>query len=371
MFAAKDVILNLIVANLESNFTHKNPTLKAFIIKDKENNYWIYDEMYKIKIFFLKEKILKLTEDLPGEQQIENCMLIIYSYKLDFKYHVLNDERFLESVILAYDFSIDFYQKRMSLTASKEKKDINENTDIKLFLQLFLRSMILKTLNTNLYEYNNTLRYDNMDNEINNNLSLKEENLHRDFGAFKISLFKDNCERIKNQFTNESIINETKVNNENSNTKSKSKSKSKNTKLSKKSCNSKISDSKSVLSLNKFNLEQKRIFLFNDNDEFIMPYTIIKLNTFDGIDENITDEYFSYDDKLIEDKIDLTELKDLSENDLIVISNLKNVGNINFNNFSLVHDILEEKDKNQTDKTEENMNKIKEFLKLKRFINIE
>ena len=128
-----------------------SPILKCYLIKDEkegENSYFIYDSMYKIKVFFNKAQHSLTSYYFPTNylDNIDNSTILIKSYKIDFGSSYLNWNSYnFDIILLVETFVIDPTIKNKS--SIKNTININNSHEIEYFKQVLFRCLFTSHLN--------------------------------------------------------------------------------------------------------------------------------------------------------------------------------------------------------------------------------
>ena len=159
MITGSNVLISLLLNSVEdylkgksfTEFIQKDqPSIKCYLIQDEDTCFFIYDEKYKIKVFFEKENFEKYSEDFPTNyfDNIQNSMILITRYKIDFTVSNLKAGiKNYDFCILIYDFIIDKSQQRNKKIKLKIK-DINLLNQIILLKTSLFKRIIREILNS-------------------------------------------------------------------------------------------------------------------------------------------------------------------------------------------------------------------------------
>lgn len=405
MITSTNILIPLIKTSLEDyygeefsflKYVHNNKfnLLKCFIIKDKEsNNYYIYDEFHKIKVFFERKNFENYIDEFPSNflDDINSCMILITKFKLDLSYNIsFSQIRTFEFVILIYDFILDKSQKRFR-DVSLIQKDVNEAVEVKLLKQFFIKDMINIKLRNSICRGNEA--FSKNDYEVNEFINSNVEAFNgyyqnnnknvldiyntptirnMGYGVFRLSLVNDILPIKEEKERDDS--NKNQVNTNRKGKGKKNNKKSNNHAKSNGNCNDDKDNNNDQVDNNATTsrLEKDRLFLFNNNDDIIIETNTIKLIEYDETDERIADEHFNiYDiemndfiseyrntksidkgdsENLEEIKIDCLDCLDFQLKENIDSNEYKDINN----ELSKLADEEESKDKN--DKGESNLN---------------
>lgn len=317
----KDCLKNYIDENISLSklvTTHQFSKLKGYLIYDEgTSNYYIYDETYKIRIYFEKKGFENYFENFPSgyKDNIENCMILITKYKLDLNScFTFSSIRTFDFVILVYDFVIDKSQLR-NTKIKLSHKDLNSALEIKLLKQFFLKYLVSEkvtiSINDEGYRYDTKMKNDRL-SKIYNTPTLK----NMGYGVFRLVLFNINDSK---DFDNDHDHDNSKNVIKNKKEKKKAKNKKTDIKTTTKNCDSNqsldlvesknINDYKDAKEIygNKenepieenLNLEDKRTFLFSGCDEFITKKISLNVVNFNENDEKMLDDYFKANEEVM------------------------------------------------------------------------